>query len=268
MKLGMKSKMSLNGVGVTVTWKHPVLIRLLAWLLATLVTAMIGPFTTYETFSFAERLAYWGGLIGAGLLLAYLIRMVVLPARPRDSLGTDMVAAIVQSVVLGPLIWAFNHFVLGFDLGTVLWVFEHIAVVFVICLAINFVRAYLRPAPPKADEQPVSEPPTAVVEPPAFLRRLDADLGQELLHVSASDHYLHVVTRRGETRFLMRFRDAIEELAELPGYRIHRSHWVSKDALSEIRQEGRRHIAVLVNGVELPISQANLDALRRDRLIR
>jgi hypothetical protein len=59
----------------------------------------------------------------------------------------------------------------------------------------------------------------------------------------------------------MRFRDALEELSDLPGLRVHRSHWVMIDAVTEVRPDGRRHVAVLSCGTEVPVSRSYLGNL-------
>ncbi len=256
------------------TWRHPLPFHVLVWVIASVVTAMIGPFTTYASFAFLERLAYWGLLIGVSILMAYSIRAVVVVFIPTPGWASELVTSAGQSLALGTAIWAFNFYILGFDLGSIRWIIEHITVVFVVCLAILVVRAYVRAhraeAPdaaaalaghPHADDREV---PTVVEEAAPFLRRLDRDLGEELHSVSANDHYLQVVTAMGEGRVLLRFRDALEELAEVPGYRIHRSHWVASAALISVRQDGRRYFAVLRNGAELPVSRGNVDRLRED----
>ena len=102
-------------------WRHPVSVRFIAWVIASLVTALIGPFTTYVTFAFAERLAYWGTVIGASILMAYAIRFLVLAVVRTEGALSDIYTSIGQSVILGTSIWAFNSYVLGFELRTVLW---------------------------------------------------------------------------------------------------------------------------------------------------
>jgi hypothetical protein len=237
--------------------------RSLAWFVASVVTAMIGPFTTYTAFDFPERFAYWASLIGVAILSGFAIRAAVMSVRRRDDLIGDLIGAVIQSVILGPLIWAVNFAGLGFRISGAVFVLEHVAVVFAVCLAVVCLRQYLRiagaePFTADTDPAPLAEPD------PAFLKRLDAALGRDLMRVSAANHHLQVVTATGEGRVLMRFRDALQELAELPGYQIHRSHWVSRAALVRVRQDGRRHIAELSCGAELPVSRGYVDELRRD----
>lgn len=248
-------KSSDGGVSVP---PSPWTFRIVAWLMASVVAALIGPFTTYTAFDFLERLAYWSGLIGFATLSGLLIHALVMSIRKRDDLTGDLVGAGIQSVTLGPLIWVVNAVGLGFSISGAVSVLEHVAVVFAVCLAVVCLRQYLR----VAGAAPIT--PVDDVPDPAFLRRLDAPLGRDLVRVSADNHHLHVVTKAGEGRVLMRFRDALQELAELPGYQIHRSHWVARGAVLRVRQDGRRHIAELTCGSEVPVSRGHIDMLRRD----
>ncbi len=239
--------------------------RTLAWLIASVVTAMIGPFSTYSALGFGERLFYWGGLIGVSMISGYSVRAVILRRVGNDGVRTDLYGAIAQSLLLGPLIWVFNYSVLGFDVAGVVWFVEHILVVFGVCIAVCLLRQYLRSfrAVEGAEPARVAESSAPSPDAPAFLRRLDGQLSGDLVRVSANDHYLEVETHSGVGRVLMRFRDALEELQEAQGFQIHRSHWVAQHALQEVRQDGRRHVAVLACGQELPVSRAYLDDLRR-----
>lgn len=251
---------------------HPWRFGLVAWGLASAVTAVIGPFTTYTLFSLPERLLYWASLIGVAIVLGYTIRSVVLRFVQPEGLRTDLIGAALQSVILGVLIWTFNYQIIGFDIGQASWLMQHMGVVFLVCLAVVCIRQYTRralasdPAPsiaaPEKSSAQMDQRSTA-----AFLRRLDDDLGEDLLRVSADDHYLLVVTAMGEGRVRMRFRDALEELEALPGHQIHRSHWVARDALVDVRAEGRRHVARLRDGSEVPVSQAGLMDLEQAGLI-
>ena len=63
--------------------------------------------------------------------------------------------------------------------------------------------------------------------PSALVRRLDPDLGTDLISMSMQDHYIDVTTARGSQLLLMRMTDAIAETPPTNGLRIHRSHWVS-----------------------------------------
>lgn len=82
------------------------------------------------------------------------------------------------------------------------------------------------------------------------------------------DHYVEVKTKLGAQLVLMRFSDALEELTDQPGWRIHRSHWVAEDVVADIRREGRKTFIVTTDDSELPVSRTYLSALRNDGVIK
>ena len=59
-----------------------------------------------------------------------------------------------------------------------------------------------------------------------FFDRLPDDLGRDIIYLTASAHYVDVITAAGSTSILLRFSDAVAELGDI-GIRVHRSHWVA-----------------------------------------
>ncbi len=57
-----------------------------------------------------------------------------------------------------------------------------------------------------------------------------------ILRLSAEDHYTMTVTSRGRELILIRFSDALSELAETEGTQIHRSHWIARAAFEALAQ--------------------------------
>ena len=72
------------------------------------------------------------------------------------------------------------------------------------------------------------------------------------------DHYLNVMTDKGEHLLLMRFKDALSKLEHYDGFQTHRSWWVAKEAVVDTKKEGRKLILILQNGTEVPVSQTYL----------
>ena len=99
---------------------------------------------------------------------------------------------------------------------------------------------------------------------PRFLDRLPPRLlNAELYAVEAEDHYLRLHTSAGSDLLLMRLSDAMAELEGIEGAQTHRSWWVAKAAVTGARPAGRRYLLTLQNGVEAPVSRANVAALRQ-----
>lgn len=105
---------------------------------------------------------------------------------------------------------------------------------------------------------------TAPVEAaPKFLERLPLKLrGSELYAVQAEDHYLRLHTSKGSDLILMRLSDAISELEGLEGMQIHRSWWVARNAVVDVKRPAGRAVLTLKDGAEVPVSRTYARALR------
>jgi hypothetical protein len=104
----------------------------------------------------------------------------------------------------------------------------------------------------------------AAAEPPKFLARLPARLwGAEVYAVEAEDHYLRLHTSKGSDLILMRLSDAIVELEGLEGARTHRSWWVAKAGVADVRRSDGRATLALKDGSEAPVSRTCAKALRQ-----
>lgn len=88
---------------------------------------------------------------------------------------------------------------------------------------------------------------------PAFLARVRPERDGELLALQADGHYLRVYTVAGSDLILYRLGDALAELPDSEGMRVHRSWWVAERAVSPDTAGDRLR---LVNGLEVPVSRS------------
>lgn len=122
------------------------------------------------------------------------------------------------------------------------------------CLAVAGLSAM-----PKA----AALPPAAPSSLARFLERLPPKLrGGDIWAIEAEDHYLRLHTSRGSDLILMRLADACEELAELEGARVHRSWWVARDAIADVRRRDGAATLILKDASEVPVSRPNAKRLR------
>lgn len=215
---------------------------------------------------------YWGGMILILIVPAVWVRAAVLRVVKGSALVLDLIAAVAIAVVIAPPIWAFNAFVMGFDVHKPGALAEHLASGLLICLVPAGLRHYVRQmrdevgaeAAPGTRPAPEDAPDRSVeaAEEPVFLRRLDPDRRGAVWRVSADDHQLAVSTSMGESRIRLRFSDAVRELEAFDGTLVHRSHWVAHAAIRAVVPDGRRHRVVLHDGTEVPVSQNRLPLLR------
>ena len=97
-----------------------------------------------------------------------------------------------------------------------------------------------------------------------LLLKLPASKRGRLLSLSAEQHYVRVRTEAGEDLVLMPFSEALASLPNDLGMRIHRSHWVSRNAVEKVEAAPNRLKVVLENGTELPVSRSFSGAVREN----
>jgi hypothetical protein len=115
---------------------------------------------------------------------------------------------------------------------------------------------------PPADQRPSVDQRPPVDQTTGFRALVPYHLGQELVALQAEDHYVRVVTDKGNALIRYRFSDALEEVRNLEGVQVHRSHWVALRAIDRLRPEGKGYTLCLHNGSEVPVSRSNLGVLR------
>ena len=106
--------------------------------------------------------------------------------------------------------------------------------------------------------------PPRAAETPRFLQRLPPRLrGAEIWAVEAEDHYLRLHTSKGSDLILMRLSDAVAELEGVEGAQTHRSWWVARAAVVDVRRSEGRTSLRLKGGQNTPVSRSYTRALRQ-----
>jgi hypothetical protein len=252
----------LEGLGQSPAARSAV-IACLAWVTLSLITAIAGPFSTFHTMTLELRVLYWGGIIGSAVCLSEIIRRFVARFDTLSPLHADLVVCALMAPAFGTAITVFNHVAMDHEVAFASALGTNIFVVLLVCIVIILLRTYVRHLTGSGDAPEDNALPVEdTQEVPGFLRDIDPEIGRSVLWIEADDHYLRVHAPCGTARVLMRFRDALEELAHLPGLQVHRSHWVRIEAVTEVRAEGRRHVAVLPCGSEVPVSRSYLPDLQ------
>lgn len=221
--------------------------------------AAVGAFGTGSV-SLATRLIYWVPMIVAGTAAGFAVALRMM-RRPRIGENQVLVWAIVTLLIALPgtlFVWGYTTLIFGASPRSLPWLF--VDVLIVTGAAAALMMLINRPGPATR-----AAPPTPSGEPAAvrFLERLPSKLkGATLYAVEAEDHYLRLRTSKGSDLILMRLADAIAELDGIEGAQVHRSWWVAKDAVAEVKRADRRVTLVLKDGAEAPVSRPNITALR------
>jgi hypothetical protein len=115
------------------------------------------------------------------------------------------------------------------------------------------------PGPASAPSPPPSPAPSPAPSPDtaALLERLPARLGRDVVQLEAQQHYLRVVTTRGEHLLLHGLAPATAELSRrgIAGMQIHRSVWVAWAHVERLDLRPGSLAAVLRDGRRLPIGR-------------
>ncbi len=85
-----------------------------------------------------------------------------------------------------------------------------------------------------------------------------------VMAVRAYDHYLEFRLEEGCCLVRGRMKDAVALLADTSGLQVHRSWWVSPEAVVHIKSRGRDKVIVLSDGEQVPIARSRLSVLREN----
>lgn len=230
-------------------------------LMCLLIGSMIAFFSPSVTFTMDpdERLSFWIILClvgGAGIFLGDLILERVFAN------GHVGLKSLIQTIfglvaVLIPLFSIYGPEELPSIQASVLFVWTVMALIVAGTFALT--RMFEKPekqAPSVNAEQNIETRPKILSRLPVHLQ--DA----QLYALSAEDHYVRIHTSKGEDMLLMRLSDSIAEAGNVEGSQTHRSWWVAKDAVEDIKKLGRTAEIKLKNGQTALVSRSGLKTLK------
>lgn len=229
------------------------------WLSVSILVGYVGPFGTFAAMPTLPRLIYWTVILGGAVPVAKACRRAVRPwLAGMERWPRGMVVSLVLASLYAPAVVLLNHAVIelyweiNMPLGAV-W----IAVYLSSLLESVTWRVFIDPvARGEVEARPDSDPVQC-----RLLNRLDPDLRGEILSLSVRDHYVEVTTDCGLVSLLMRFVDALDEVAPTSGLRIHRSHWIAVNAALALERSGARLFVRLKDGRLLPVSRSYQDGV-------
>lgn len=208
---------------------------------------------------FLRRLAYWVSLMLLGSLWGGVVARIAFGAyQPGKRVWPRAIAEALLIAVPGIAVVGIAN---GLAFGS--WPswrsLPYLALaVFAISLVMTTINVLmvLSRRPP---EVIVAEAPTPI----RFLERLPLRLrGADIWAVASEDHYLRLYTSKGQDLILMRLADAIAELEGIEGAQVHRSWWVARDAVLDIKRGDGRAVLTLKDGVQAPVSRTHAPLLR------
>lgn len=242
------------------------------WGVMSIFGIVAGPFGTLQSISLGMRCLYWPVIIGFGVLVGAVLRVLV-----QDYMGLRRytaeapLLALFSALLLTPPFWWLTDLVAS-DRAAAPELSEMALYVFVASMAVSTLRHAFNPnsdllrmwteeeggaALPDLEAEVVA-PPTADEGGPRLAARLpEADCGQ-IIRLQVRDHYVEVITPTGRRSLLMRFADAVAEMEGVEGLQVHRSHWVGRAAIRAIARRRGKVLLVMCDGSEVPVSRTYL----------
>ena len=231
--------------------------------LAAVLITIVQPFGFHVPGPIGLTLMYWLLIIAVTFPLGFVISAAG-AALFRHRWSAALAAACAMGIAVTVLAYALNIMFLGWGI----WELERWRVLIgsaapvaaLITILIHMIQAPVATAssPPQSPKAPV---------PPALLNRLPSDMRGAIQHLSAEDHYTRVTTSQGSCLVLLRFSDALQEVAPTPGLQVHRSHWVSFDAIDKTERRGDGARLILAGGASVPVSRSHMPRLRAKGIV-
>lgn len=221
----------------------------------------IGPFGTAREPSLARH-AFWLLTIVAGGLIG-IAAEAVLQRWIADRRARVLATAAAMTPPITLLVFAAMVAILGHDHALPAVLPELLWQVFLISLAVMTLRMLVRRPPERiVESRTIVAPPLPEAEA-RFRSRLSARRrSARLFALEAYDHYVRVHTDAGVELLSLRFSDALAELADAHGFRVHRSWWVSAGAIKTARWRRGSGELELEGGLVVPISRSGAPVLR------
>ncbi len=218
-------------------------------LIAGVVLAIIAPYGTQQL-SPTFRFTYWIGLCLAGGLGASATDLIVHLFKKKLSIWPS---AFFQSITAALAVYAVVIWLTYRLSGRLPAPFDALMTFFyvwVISITISSIGALFR----KQNKDEIALPSRA-----ALYERLAPKLrNAEIYALAAEDHYVRVITSKGDELVLMRLSDAIRETAPLKGLSPHRSWWVAEAGAQKVKKSE----IILPEGQTVPISRSGMKLVR------
>ncbi|MGL4634684.1 MAG: LytTR family DNA-binding domain-containing protein [Beijerinckiaceae bacterium] len=228
-----------------------------------LLLGALGPFGSYLNGGFPIRAAYWVCVMWIGFALyfsAYKIARRIAPA------GNGVAwLAIISGIIIASFPMALVSRVIAFHIWPRLsdvgpnwtnWYVQTVTLGLIITFG-SMAILELIGRNRKRDEQHVT-----VGHSESGPSAIQAYLTQDVLALQMEDHYVRVHTATDSRLILMPLAEAIDALAAKDGLRTHRSWWVARKAVVQVKGTPRSMTLVLSNGIVAPVSRSSVALLR------
>ena len=220
--------------------------------LAAVLATIMQPFGFRLPGTIGLTLIYWLLIIGVTFPLGFVISNFC-ASRSHRPWRSALSAAVAMAIAVTLVVYAMNMVFLGWGPLEA----ERLGRVFVsggpvAALVPLLVHMVLAPGLEGLDQ---SQSPKTT----RLMERLPGGARGPIQHLAEEDHYTHVTTPQGNSLVLLRFAEAV---APTPRLQVHRSRWVSHDAIDKAERRGNAAQLILTNGSIIPLSRGHMPELR------
>ena len=228
--------------------------------LASVLATIMQPFGLRVPGTIGLTLIYWLLIIGVTFPMGFVISNFC-ASRSHRPWRSALSAAMAIAVTL--VVYAMNMVFLGWGpleaerLGRVFVSGGPVAalVTLLVHLVTLLVHMVLAPGSEGLDQ---SQSPKTT----RLMERLPEGTRGPTQYLAAEDHYTRVTTSQGSSLVLLRFSDALQDVVPTSGLQVHRSHWLSYDAIDKAERRGDAAQLILTNGSSVPVSRGHMPKLR------
>lgn len=220
--------------------------------IAGLLLSILAPYNTGRI-SFLPRLTYWtllcvAGGIGAAIFEPMTRAMNWSPNRLWSVAGQS----ITSSLLVTAMLIGWNYYQ-----GNRLDLLEAISLFFFVLVIGVTITAVVHLAEQSSRKNQASP------QRPAIFERLKPKFrNAEIYALMAEDHYVRVITSKGDDLILMRLSDAVKELGLTKGLPVHRSWWVAEAGVKSAKKSDNKITLELYSGQTAPVSRSNTKSVK------
>lgn len=270
---------------------YPVIYLLLLPLTIGLMLTIVGPFGTFSELNFGQRLAYWVSITWINWLQLGLFLILLREVIPNINFALLTGMALVLASLPASLEVIGLEFWMRPEKPLKPWI-QMYAYVLILSTCVYTPVIWISPrlmqrhrrkqersgndakelkkttAGPMPDSTPTPTPASATTTPSPcidnpIIEQLPINLRGEIYCLKSEDHYLKVYTEKGEGLILYRIKDAVEQLKDCTGARVHRSYWVNINAVTRRSKFQGKQLLILKNGLRVPVSRSFHEELNK-----
>lgn len=254
-----------------VAWRSP---RLWAtFVTVVLIFAITGPYGTLARLMLGPRFGYWLVLQAMAWSTAIVFSIaaeILLRGHMAGMFARMMIGSIVAALPIGFGISVVNFAFFGTMPSVADSLHQSLGAIPLCALfcILSYLTMHRQVAVAGPDLTETKTTPIAASEirlqtpQPPILSRLKPENRRALVRLTVRDHYTEVVTTRGRELVLLRFGDALTEIGDIDGIRVHRSHWVAADHVARLKRDNGKLFVIARDGAAVPVSRSYVEAVR------